>query len=231
VTRGTMPLDAAIAASALGTLTSDTITALVEDARKIAIPAGTTIHHEGEIAPHLELVLHGLVRVCVSSPDGRMMTVRYCRRGALIGVATLFASGGGWPFSIQAVTASELLRFRPATVRAASDRDVRVARALLKETSERVVSFVEELSGSAFATVRQRLARHLLDLVSEHQQGPDLVARLTQQELADAIGSVREVVVRVLRELREDDIVRTGRDGIRILDPEKLLRTADTDGT
>jgi hypothetical protein len=50
-----MPPDAAIAASSLGTLTSDTITALVEDARKIAIPAGTTIHHEGEIAPHLEL--------------------------------------------------------------------------------------------------------------------------------------------------------------------------------
>jgi CRP/FNR family cyclic AMP-dependent transcriptional regulator len=108
-----------------------------------------------------------------------------------------------------------------------SDRDVRVARALLDETSERVLAFVAELSGNAFATVRERLARHLLDLASERQRGPELIAPLTQQELADATGTVREVVVRVLRELRNEGAVRTGRYGIVITDPERLFRPAD----
>jgi CRP/FNR family transcriptional regulator len=115
---------------------------------------------------------------------------------------------------------------QPAIVRGLADRDARVATALLAETSERVLTFVAELSGNAFATVRQRLARHLLDLASERQAGPHLVAPLRQQELADAIGTVREVVVRVLRELREEGLVGTGRDGITIHDPVGLLGSA-----
>jgi CRP/FNR family cyclic AMP-dependent transcriptional regulator len=133
-------------------------------------------------------------------------------------------------FAVQALSDSELLRLRAATVRGLADRDVRVARALLDETSERVLSFVAELSGNAFATVRERLARHLLDLASERQRGPALIAPLTQQELADAIGTVREVVVRVLRELREEGVVRTGRYGIVINDPEQLFSAADARG-
>jgi CRP/FNR family transcriptional regulator, cyclic AMP receptor protein len=107
---------------------------------------------------------------------------------------------------------------------------VRVAYAFLGELSERVMSFIYEIPGSAFATVRQRVARHLLDLASERV--PDcasdrpvrneLVVLQNQQELADAVGTVREVVVRVLRELRQEGIVRTGRDRIVIVDPARL---------
>jgi CRP/FNR family transcriptional regulator, cyclic AMP receptor protein len=217
---------AAIAASHLGGLPPELIGSLIAEARRVHIPAGATIHREGETEPHLELVVRGLVRVHVSAPDGRMMTVRYCRRGALIGTPTLYAVGMERPFGIQALSDSELLRLRPAILRSLADQDLRVARALLGETSERVLSFVAELSGNAFATVRQRLARHLLDLASERQRGPELIAPLTQQELADAIGTVREVVVRVLRELREEGVVRTGRHGIRIHDPERLFGAA-----
>jgi CRP/FNR family transcriptional regulator len=49
-----------------------------------------------------------------------------------------------------------------------------------------------------------------------------LVAHVTQQELADAVGSVREVVVRLLRGLREDGLVHTARDEIQLLDVDRL---------
>ncbi len=127
------------------------------------------------------------------------------------------------PGSIQALVDSELLSFRPGVVRALAERDIRVARALIDELSERVVSFVAEIPGSVFSTVRQRVARHLLDLASEQQHGHDLVARVSQQTLADAAGSVREVVVRVLRELRDEGVIRTSRAGIAILMPERLV--------
>jgi CRP/FNR family transcriptional regulator len=213
----------AIEASPFRDLPPDMIVGLTTDARRVRIPARATVHHEGEAEPHLELVLGGLVRAYVSAPDGRTMTVRYCRAGDLMGVATLYADAKDRPFAIQALSDSELLRLQPTIVRGLADRDVRVAAALLAETSERVLTFVAELSGNAFATVRQRLSRHLLDLASERQQGPDLVAPLRQQELADAIGTVREVVVRVLRELREEGVVETGRHGITIHDPERLF--------
>ena len=49
-----------------------------------------------------------------------------------------------------------------------------------------------------------------------------LVARVSQQELADAAGSVREVVARALRDLRAAGIVATAADSVVILDPARL---------
>jgi CRP/FNR family cyclic AMP-dependent transcriptional regulator len=81
------------------------------------------------------------------------------------------------------------------------------------------------LAGNVFGSVRQRLIRHLLDLAGETASAggnPSLVARVSQQQLADAIGSVREVVARVLRELRSEGLVETGPGGIRLCDPAAL---------
>jgi len=219
---------AAIEMSHLGLLSSAAIAGLAVDASRVRVPAGSTIHREGDTAAHLEVVISGLLRVHVSAPDGRTMTVRYCRPGSLIGVVSLFASPFSLPATIQAVTDTELLAFRPSVVQRAADRDARVARALLDELSERVLSFIAEIPGSAFATVRQRVARHLLDLASEAQSGSQLVAAIGQQDLADAVGSVREVVVRALREFRQAGVLETRRDGIVLLDPERLLHEAYT---
>ncbi len=218
----------AIGASNLGRLPAEIIGRLLAEARRVTVPAGATVHHAGEAQPHLELVVAGLVRVYVSAAGGRTMTVRYCRRGGLIGAATLYAPGYVRPFGIQALSDADLLVLRPERLRAMADTDPRVAAALLAETSERVLAFVAELSGSAFRSVRAKVAAHLLDLASEHQSGADLVAHVTQQELADAVGTAREVVVRTLRELRSEDVVGTGRGGIRIIRPERLLEESGT---
>jgi CRP/FNR family transcriptional regulator, cyclic AMP receptor protein len=183
------------------------------------------LHRQGDSSPHVEVVVSGLVRAYVTAADGRTMTVRYCRPGALIGVVSLFASPFSLPATLQAVTDTELLALRASLVRTAADRDARVARALLDELSERVLSFIAEIP-SAFATVRQRVARHLLDLASESQRGSELRVAIGQQELADSVGTAREVVVRALRELRTEGLLRTGRDGIVLLDAERLAAEA-----
>ena len=222
----------AVSRSNLRDLPGDVLDELLISASRIRIPAGSVTHWEGEPAPFLELVISGVVRVFVAAPDGRTMTIRYCRPGALIGAASLFASPYEMPAPTQALVDAELLRMSPTVARRTAERDVRVATALLSEVSERVLSFVWELSGSAFATVRQRLARHLLDLASERIRGPaseqrsgsELVVTVSQRELADAVGTAREVVVRVLRELRQEGVVRTGRGQIVIADPAQLIQ-------
>ena len=216
---------AAIESSHLRSLPPDAIAGLTTDSSRLRVPAGSTFHRQGDTSAHVEIVVSGLARVYVAAPDGRTMTVRYCRPGALIGVVSLFGSSFSLPATIQAVTDADLLILRAPVVRHAAERDVRVARALLDELSERVTSFIAEIP-SAFATVRQRVARHLLDLASESQRGPELVAAIGQKDLADAVGTVREVVVRALRDLREEGLLRTGREGIVLLDPERLAAEA-----
>jgi CRP/FNR family transcriptional regulator len=218
-------LESAVLASHLRELPVDVLDDLMAGAVRRKIPAWSVTHREGEGAPHLELVVSGLVRAFVTAPDGRTMTVRYCRPGALLGVMSLFIPGFAMPATAQALVDAELLALSPGVARRAADQDVRVTRAFLREQSERAFSFLYEVPGSAFATVRQRVARHLLDLASEG--APELVVSVSQQQLAEAVGTVREVIVRVLRELRSAGVVRTERNRIVIVDPARLIAEQD----
>lgn len=201
----------------------DLTTDLFEGALRIHAPAGSTVREVGEPGPYLLLLVDGFLRVAVLAPDGRSLTVRYLRRGELSGVVSLFSPGYALAASVQALVDSDLVRFDAAVVIGLAERDLRVARAVIDELSERVVNFVAEIPGSAFSTVRQRVARHLLDLASQQRHGDRLVAPVSQQALADAVGSVREVIVRVLHDLRSEGVIQTSRDGIEILAPETLI--------
>ncbi|MFA9429921.1 Crp/Fnr family transcriptional regulator [Egicoccus sp. AB-alg2] len=216
----------ALAGSYLGDLPKASREQLWNGARLTSLPAGEVLRREGDATAHLEVVVSGLVRVFVTAPDGRTMTVRYVCPGGLLGGVSLFASPFALPATLQAVTEVRLLCLDARVVRHAAETDVRVARVLIDELTERVLSFIPEIPSGAFATVPQRLARHLLDLAVDPATGNDMVASVSQRDLADAIGTVREVVVKALRRLRDAGLVRTGRDGIVILDPEGLAAEA-----
>jgi len=215
---------AAVGASHLRELPPEVLDELFTGAVRTKIPAGSVAHREREDAPYLELVIAGVIRVFVAAPDGRTMTIRYCRPGELLGAMSLFSTGFSEPATKQALVDAELLKISPTRVRHVAERDVRVARVFLMELSERARNFVHEIPGSAFSSVRQRVARQLLDLASMRpsQLDGELAVQITQQDLAAAAGTVREVVVRTLRQLRESGAVRTERDRIIILDPARL---------
>ncbi|MGY1604393.1 Crp/Fnr family transcriptional regulator [Geodermatophilus sp. SYSU D00815] len=220
---------AALAASSLGRLPGRALGDLLTAARLVRVPAGSVTHREGEAAEHLELVVDGLVRAYVTAPDGRSLTVRYARRGALLGVVSMYATDFRLPVGIQTVVDADVLLLRPDVVRRSAAADPRVADALLRELADRVVSFLAEIPGRAFTSVRQRVARHLLDLASQESRvtagaRPSPSVPVTQRELAEAVGTAREVVVRVLRDLRAAGVVATHRDHIEILDPVRLSR-------
>lgn len=219
-------LQAAVGASHLRNLPREVLQELFSGAIRTKIPTSSVTHRERDEAPYLDLVVSGVIRVFVTAPDGRTMTIRYCRAGELLGAMSLFSTEFSEPATKQALIDAELLRMSPDTVRHVAEKDLRVARAFLIELSERARNFVNEIPGSAFATVRQRVARQLLDLAATRPRGRrtdgELAVQITQQDLADAAGTVREVVVRALRQLRESGAVRTERDRIVILDPARL---------
>jgi len=216
-------MEQVIGASHFGSLPADLRASLCTRARTIEIPAGDTRRREGDDHEHLDIVADGIARVYVSAPDGRTMTVRYCHAGAIVGAISLYSRPFWMPATIECLVDTRLLALDPSLVRDLADRDPRVARVLLVELSERVTGFIAEISAGAFATVRQRLARHLLDLAGVGSMHRSLVAPVSQRDLADAAGTSREVVVRVLRDFREAGLVKTGRSGIRIIDPVRLV--------
>ncbi len=217
-------ISAAIAESHLAALPAETLSQIVADGVRLDVRAGMTLVQEGARGPVAEIVVKGLMRTYMTAANGRQITVRYSRKGALIGIPSLFTPWSD-ALGLQALVDSRILVLRPAGLQELARRDARVALALLVETSERARGYVEELGSHAFASLRQRLARHLLDLAVVEPDGAGghaPVAQVSHQELADAAGTMREVVVRILRDLRSDGLVSTGRRGIVLLDAARL---------
>jgi CRP/FNR family transcriptional regulator len=213
-------VESALTDSFLGALPRDFVSGLLERGVSTSYPPGTTIYRQGA-APRTLLVVSGLVRVYMSSPDGRQVTVRYARRADVLGIAVLV--GGPADVGVQTLASTSVFGIDAATLADAGRRDGRVGWALAEELNRRLYENLEQTAVNAFGTVRQRVALHVLDVASK-QQGPgeSLVAAVTQQELAEAVGSVREVVARVLRDLRASGLVATTPQGLRILDPTGL---------
>jgi CRP/FNR family transcriptional regulator len=205
--------------SFLASLPADAVAALLADAVRVEYPAGTCICRQEE-TPSVRLLASGLVRISMRGHDGRTVTQRYLRRGDVGGIPTLFAGrAGGQCHTLVASTSYQL------SARAWHDtaqRDVRVAHALLQEVSRIATLSLLYLANEALATTRQRVVRELLDLAADEQTGSELLVPVTQQQLADGIGTAREVVARVLRGLRDERLVETGIGGVVLLDPMRL---------
>jgi CRP/FNR family transcriptional regulator, cyclic AMP receptor protein len=213
-------VDDALARSFLAELPTELAGRLRGEGERADYPAGTTVYRPGS-APQAALVVRGLIRVYLSSPGGRQVTVRYARPGDVLGIAVLV--GGPASVGVQTVEPSSVLRISVRALTAAARHDPRVSWAIAEELNRRLYKVLEQTAVNAFGSVRQRVAAHLLDLASDRQRPRGrLVAQVSQQELADAAGSVREVVARALRDLRAAGIVATATDSVVILDPARL---------
>lgn len=192
---------------------------LIQNAIPLDLPAGTTLYYAQD-EPRCGLILAGLIRDYMTAPDGRQITVRYAHPGEVLGIPAIV--GGPAPVSVQILTDATLLMFNVRVLQESGQTEPGVGWLMAQEITCRLYDTLEALAGNTFGSLRQRLALHLLDLAASQQQGRNLVVRATQQELADAVGSVRPVVARILRDLRIEGIISTSSDGIVVLKPAEL---------
>jgi CRP/FNR family cyclic AMP-dependent transcriptional regulator len=185
------------------------------------IPARGTVFGLADSEPRAGILLSGTARAFLAAADGRQLTVRYDRRGSLLARRS-YLLGGHSPIAIHAVTDVALLELAAREFLAMVETEASVARAVLAELSRRLEDVYATVADSAFGTIREKVARHLLALCVDGKPGERRIAPITQQELADGVGTMREVAARALRDLRREGIVATAPGHIEILDPARL---------
>jgi CRP/FNR family transcriptional regulator, cyclic AMP receptor protein len=141
--------------------------------------------------------------------------------GTLAAVATR-ALVAGLPQSGTGPTSAEV--FRPGHLLFLAERHPQLAIALVDEYGERVGRGYRALVLRGFSSVKARLAQDLYWRAEAVRaaRGTSAVVEATQQDLANAIGSVREVVARAIDELRRDGLIERTKAGIRVLDPDRF---------
>src|SRR5258708_6449883 len=193
---------------------------LIRGGRRVTYARGATISRYGEGRPGV--VLDGVIRCYLTAWDGREMTLKYVRPGDFVGIVALFVDEMP-SITQQALETTTVLYFDQPPFERALGSDVALVRVVAEQLARGFVTSSDTAEELAFGTVRQRVAGQLLRLSSLCKDRV-LVARVTQQQLADAVGSVRQVVARAIAELRDAGVIRTSPGKIVILDQAALGR-------
>lgn len=180
----------------------------------VKVPAGSILFDEQQPCQGFPFILEGTIRVVKAAANGRELPLYRVLPGESC-IITSSCLLGHAAYNARGITEG-------ATTLALLPREL--FNALLGEPvfrafvfalfSERMADLMQLVEEVAFQKLDQRLAALLL--------GKGRVISVTHQQLADELGSVREIVSRLLKNFSEQDLVRLGREQIEILDPARL---------
>ena len=205
---------------ALATL-PPSLQALAAHCTPFTVPPGTVLFDMHAPCQGFPLVLEGEVRVVRNSGDGRSLELYRVLPGelCLVSSASLFRAR---PLSAQGVAsrASTLMLIPPDVfhrwLEHPAFRDL-----VLGLYAERMADLTALVDAVSFQRLDQRLAAALLG------HGAELA--VTHQQLADTLGTVREIVSRLLRKFEREGWIALGRERIRIVDRPALRARAQGD--
>jgi CRP/FNR family transcriptional regulator, anaerobic regulatory protein len=191
---------------------------LMEGLPVAEVPAGTELFREQQPCQGFPLVLAGEVRVSRSAVNGRELELYRVLPGemCLVSSAGLFA---GQPLGARGVTsrATRLVLLPPPDFQAAlADPGFRAF--VLGLFATRMSDLTALIEAVAFQRLDSRLAGALL--------GHGQQVRATHQALADELGTVREIVTRLLHRFERDGLVELSRECITIRDSAALRQLA-----
>jgi CRP/FNR family transcriptional regulator len=188
------------------------------EAQALAVPAGTVLFEEQSPCRGFPFVLSGEVRVARGSPQGRSLELYRVTAGELcvVSASCLF---GKHPLTAHgaATSPTELLMLSPAGFDQWMAHEP-FRRFVFSVFADRLADLMALAEAVAFQQLDQRLAGALL--------GHGNAILVTHQALADELGTVREIVTRLLKRFERAGWLRVGRERIELLDPSALRRLA-----
>lgn len=194
--------------------------------RRRSYRAGETIFHKDDAGSTMYVISEGTVKVSVPSELGNEMILAILSNGDHFGELSLFDN-----------------KPRSATVTAASVTEVyilhhddfinfinkhpRVAINIISSLSERLRRADNLIEDVVFLDIPARLAKKLIELSRSHgKEKPDgsveIDLRLTQQDIANMLGTTRESVNRQLVAFQDRGLITIDRQRITILKPAEL---------
>lgn len=198
----------------LADLSNDALTRVAEAAFSRTYGPGETIIFGGDPCQAAYFIAEGQVRVYRLSSAGREQVLARLGPGQAFNTVPPFQLDGVNHASVEALTVVTVYAVSTDDLRRLVSQSPELALALLQDFAGRLdhlTNLVEDLS---LRTVRGRLARFLLEYVSEEE----ITRRWTQDEIAAHLGTVRDMVGRTMRAFVDAGLVRMDRQRIVLLD-------------
>jgi len=185
---------------------------------------GEMIFWQDDPCQGLYIIHQGSVKLFKLSPQGREFIVTILFEGETFNEVPVFDEGTN-PVNAAALEDSLIWVIKPGIIRQAMVKYPAMCKMVILNLSKnlrKLVGIIEELS---FYQVTHRLAR-LLRQAPQEQLSGEAPNRLTQEQMAARLGTVREVVARSLKELERSGAIKVSRRQIEILDAAILRQWA-----
>jgi len=200
-----------------------TRSSLLEHMRLVELPAERMVYHVGDHCEHFLLVLAGTVRVQMFSRSGHEIVLYRVEEGqtCILTTTSLLASE---VYQAEAITETPV---QAALLPAAGFERVMASSAdfrhfVFANYGRRITDLLALISTVAFDRMDVRLASVLLQRL-----GKQAVIQITHQDIANELGTAREVVSRLLKDLERRGIVGIRRGYLEIEDATRLRQIAD----
>jgi CRP/FNR family transcriptional regulator, anaerobic regulatory protein len=179
-----------------------------------------TVLKKGQIVSGAYLVLAGRLRVFTVAPNGTEATLYFIDPGetCVLALNCLF-NDHLYPAWVEAETPTTVALIPGPVYRRLFEVEPVIQNLTVQAMSTLVYRLMDELEQVHFSNHKQRLAHFIL--LRAASEG---TLQMTQQHVAHHLGTTREVVARLLRDLVARNIVRTGRGTIEIRDLGALRR-------
>lgn len=198
----------------LGDIDPERLNAALAQAQTMQVPAGTVVFDERQPCMGFPFILSGAIRVVKAAANGRTLPLYRVLPGETC-IVTSSCLLGHSDYNARGETEGETtLLFLPRQAFEQLLAHPAFRDFIFHLFSERIVELMQLVEEVAFRKLDQRLASLLL--------GKGRLVRATHQQLADELGSVREIVSRLLKSFAERGWVSLGREQIEILDPAAL---------
>lgn len=179
----------------------------------------------------IHIIKKGRVRVYRSTPDGKQLTLDIYEKGTILGDMSLLGQERLPEAYAEAIDDGVICTITPDELRRLIERHPVIGINIIRHLSRRLQAAERELEAMAYQRVDQRLARKLIDLAQRFgvssPRGTLIGARLTQQELAEMIGTTRETLAHTLADFRRGGLLDTVHHQVVIRDAERLAEVAD----
>jgi CRP/FNR family cyclic AMP-dependent transcriptional regulator len=179
-----------------------------------AFAAHAILINEGDASDSLYIVLAGRLKVYVSSEDGRELVLAEHGPGEYLGELSL--DGERRSASVQAIEPCTCCVVQGAQLRQFLVEHPDFALHLTRKLIRMVRRLTEQVKSLALQDVYGRVVRLLTELSDPAGDERVLRHKLTQQDIANRVGSSREMVSRVMKDLAAGGYV-TLRDGRHVI--------------
>ena len=194
---------------------------LLEAGASHQFSAGTHVMFEGNKCVSLPLLVSGLVRVYKLDESGREITLYRIEPGeSCVLTAACILGDIGFPANAMVETDSEVFVLPASPFRELMATDGRMQHFIFELIGRRLSAVIEVVEEVAFRRVDERLIQRLVHGTAQERE--ELSIQLTHAALARELGTSREVVSRLLKDLEQRGFVELGRGEVRILDRDGL---------